>query len=38
MRYEVDDGLQWDDGRGAWVASDGHAYDGERLFDYARKL
>jgi hypothetical protein len=38
MRYEVDDGLRWDHQRGAWIASSeaGHAYDGERLFDYSR--
>jgi hypothetical protein len=33
-RYEVDYGLRWDSGGEVWVAADGFAYDGERLYDY----
>jgi hypothetical protein len=36
MRYEVDYGLRWDDKRQAWAATDGYAYDGERLYAYSR--
>ena len=32
-----DYGLTWDAKRGAWVASDGHAFDGERLTAYSRR-
>ncbi len=35
-RYDVEDGLTWDAGRGVWVASVGFAFDGERLHDYSR--
>lgn len=35
-RIEADYGLRWDNGRGVWAASDGFAYDGERLRSYSR--
>jgi len=35
-RFDTDYGLRWDVKREAWVASDGHAFDGERLTDYSR--
>ena len=35
-RWDADWGLEWDPGRRAWVATDGFAYDGERLFEYSR--
>jgi hypothetical protein len=28
--------LVWDNQREVWVDADGHAYDGERLYDYSR--
>jgi hypothetical protein len=36
-RVEVTYGLVWDRQRQAWVAPDGFAYDGERLYDYSRE-
>jgi hypothetical protein len=36
-RFEVDYGLRWDHERQVWAASDGFAYDGERLYDYSRR-
>ena len=35
-RYDVEDGLRWDAERSVWTASDGFAFDGERLFEYSR--
>jgi hypothetical protein len=32
----IDYDLRWDKRRGAWISSDGHAYDGARLYDYSR--
>ena len=34
--WQIDHGLTWDVKREAWVSSDGHAYDGERLREYSR--
>jgi hypothetical protein len=36
MRYEVDGGLTWNPDREVWTATDGYAYDGERLRAYSR--
>jgi hypothetical protein len=36
-RYEVDHGIRWDPAREAWVAADGFAYDGQRLYDYCAR-
>lgn len=36
-RYDVDEGLRWDAKREVWVASDGFAFDGERLYEYSRE-
>jgi hypothetical protein len=37
-RYGVDEeGLRWDHERGVWEASDGYAFDGERLYEYSRE-
>ncbi len=35
-RFDTDHTLRWDQKRGAWVASDGCAFDGERLRAYSR--
>lgn len=35
-RFDTDYGLQWDAKRGVWAASDGYAFDGERLTSYSR--
>jgi len=35
-RFETDYGLRWDHERGVWADSEGHAYDGERLYGYSR--
>ena len=37
VRWEIDGGLWWDHERQVWVAEDGFAYDGSRLFDYSRQ-
>ena len=36
IRWEVDYGLKWDPKRECWVDSDGHAYDGARVYEYYR--
>jgi hypothetical protein len=36
MHWRIDYDLRWDNRRGAWIDSDGHAYDGARLYDYSR--
>ena len=35
-RFETDWGLRWNSKRECWVDSDGHAYDGARVYEYAR--
>ncbi len=35
-RFETDWGLRWDSKRECWVGTDGHAYDGVRVYEHTR--